>query len=74
VYSVLGIDLDMTWEGLHFSNLFLVLRVGQEIESCVGVRVWDRAGMTAQPVNALTVLQEVLSSIPSNHRVTPNHL
>ena len=35
---------------------------------------WKKAGEMAQQLRALTVLPEVLSSIPSNHRVAQSHL
>jgi hypothetical protein len=35
---------------------------------------YKRAGEVAQQLRALTVLPEVLSSIPSNHMVAHNHL
>ena len=35
---------------------------------------WKKAGEMAQQLRALTVLPEVLSSIPSNHRVAHSHL
>ena len=34
----------------------------------------ERAGETTQQLRALFTLPEVLSSIPSNHMVTHNHL
>jgi hypothetical protein len=35
---------------------------------------WKETGEMAQQLRVLTVLLEVLSSIPSNHRVAHNHL
>jgi hypothetical protein len=41
----------------------------------VSIRIWDYgAGEMAQWLRALTLLPEVLSSIPSNYMVTHNHL
>jgi hypothetical protein len=37
-------------------------------------KMYSRAGEMAQSVRALTALQEVLSSIPSNNMVAHNHL
>jgi hypothetical protein len=43
--------------------------------SCVKNRAWgEGAGEMARWLGALTALPEILSSIPSNHMVTHNHL
>jgi hypothetical protein len=44
------------------------------VRAGISIKSWSWAGEMAQRLRALAALLEVLSSIPSNHMVTHNHL
>ena len=71
-----GNNKSPSWSGVEYLHQFLINNKGvgpQAIETKQN-KIEIGAEAMAQWLRALTALPEVLSSIPSNHMVTHNHL